>query len=335
MPPPAMKLSKQFLRSNASFLLCRENPSKFTGLRKTEPIFMVPPVPGQPKQDDLNPPRMKILERFFIDLVAGDQTSQDRAASRFTSLVGSTDEISLEKRNRAWSELNMCWRKNVKVKGFIMEKVRGGFSVGIAGFIAFMPQKRLNNLGGGMGVMPNRFIIESIDAKKMKIVVTPAQQPFRIRKEDRETYWKPLGTKPLPLLGNSGGGGGGGMWQNNNNNNTSLPPLGNSGGGGGLWQNNNTSLPPLGNSGGGGGLWQNDNNSLFLNRRENRRETQAQGGSMLRNRRGNEYESPSRGLRNGWESQQPAAPMSDKERDGFAAVSRGLLHGWGSQPQRV
>ncbi|KAI3935438.1 hypothetical protein MKW98_027578 [Papaver atlanticum] len=195
------KLSKQFLRSNASFLLCRDNPSKFTGLRKTEPVFMVPAVPGQPKQDDLNPPRMKILERFFIDLVAGDQFSQDRASSRFTSLVGSTDEMSLERRNRAWSELNMCWRKNIKVKGFIMEKIRGGFSVGIAGFIAFIPQKRMtNNFGGGMmGVLPDRFIIETIDVKKMKIVVSPAQQPFRIRKEDRDKFWKPM-TMPSPTL---------------------------------------------------------------------------------------------------------------------------------------
>ncbi|KAI3867501.1 hypothetical protein MKX03_032354 [Papaver bracteatum] len=267
MPPPAMKLSKQFLRSNASFLLCRENPSKFTGLRKTEPIYMVPPVPGQPKQDDLNPPRMKILERFFIDLVAGDQFSQDRASSRFTSLVGSTDEMSLERRNRAWSELNMCWRKNIKVKGFIMEKVRGGFSVGIAGFIAFMPQKRMGNLGGGMGVLPNRFIIETIDVKKMKIVVSPAQQPFRIRKEDRDRFWKPM-TMPMP----------------------------------------STVLPT------------------------NRRGAQAEATPAKK--WGNEYESPSRGLRNGWESQQPVTP-SDKERDGLASMTRGILHGWGSQQPRI
>ncbi|KAI3884675.1 hypothetical protein MKX03_016123 [Papaver bracteatum] len=193
------KLSKQFLRSNASFLLCRENPSKFTGLRKAEPVFMVPAVPGQPKQDDLNPPRIKILERFFIDLVSGDQFSQDRASSRLTSLVGSTDEMSLERRNRAWSELIMCWRKNIKVKGFVTEKIRGGFSVGIAGFIAFMQQKRMtSNFGGGMiGVLPDRFIIETIDVKKMKIVVSPAQQPFRIRKEDGDKFWKPM---TMPLL---------------------------------------------------------------------------------------------------------------------------------------
>ncbi|KAI3929182.1 hypothetical protein MKX01_006418 [Papaver californicum] len=279
MPPPTMKLSKQFLRSNASFLLCRENPSKFTGLRKTEPIYMVPPVPGQPKQDDLNPPRMKILERFFIDLVAGDQLSQDRASSRFTSLVGSTDEMSLERRNRAWSELNMCCRKNIKVKGFIMEKIRGGFSVGIAGFIAFMPQKRMTgNFGGGMGVLPNRFIIENIDVKKMKIVVSPAQQPFRIRKEDTDRFWKPM-TMPLPSTTVNNGG----------------------------------SLPT---------------NPLFLNRRG------VQAEATPANKWGNEYQSPSRGLRNGWESQQPA-PLSDKERDGFASVTRGLLHGWGSQQSRI
>ncbi|KAI3974498.1 hypothetical protein MKX01_017991 [Papaver californicum] len=198
---------------------------------------MVPSVPGQPKQDDLNPPRMKILEH--------------RASSRFTSLVGSTDEMSLERRTRAWSELNMCCRKNIQVKGFIMEKIRGGVSVGIAGFIAFMPQKRMTgNFVGGMGVLLNRFVIEDIDVKKMKIVVSPAQQPFRIRKEDRDRFWKPM-TMPMPLT-----------------------------------------------------TW------------------------------GNEYQSPSRGLRNGWESQQTVR-LNDKERDGFASAMRGLLHGWGSQQSRI
>ncbi|KAI3861735.1 hypothetical protein MKW92_024436 [Papaver armeniacum] len=161
--------------------------------------------------------------------------------------------MSLERRNIALGELNMRWRKNIKVKGFIMEKVRGGFSVGIAVFIAFMPQKRMGNLGGGMDVLPNRFIIETIDVKKMKIVVSPAQQRFRIRKEDWDRFWKPM---------------------------------------------------------------------------------TMQMSSTIMNNVGNEYESPSRGVRNGWESQQPLTP-SDKERDGLASMTRGILHGWGSQQPRM
>ncbi|KAI3871723.1 hypothetical protein MKW92_004733, partial [Papaver armeniacum] len=30
-----------------------------------------------------------------------------------------------------------------------------------------------------------------IDVKKMKIVVSPAQQPFRVRKENKDRFWRP------------------------------------------------------------------------------------------------------------------------------------------------
>ncbi|XP_075097527.1 F-box protein PP2-B3-like isoform X2 [Nicotiana tabacum] len=70
------------------------------------------------------------------------------------------------RQNRAWMELNKIWRTNTKVKGFIIEKVKGGYSVAIAGFITFLPfrrrRKRISN---------DRFTIENINPKKTNIVV--------------------------------------------------------------------------------------------------------------------------------------------------------------------
>ncbi|MCD9559315.1 hypothetical protein HAX54_017213 [Datura stramonium] len=83
----------------------------------------------------------QILERFFIDLVAGESLIKERAAARFNDLVGSTDVVAGEplpllprrfRKNRAWMELNKIWRTNTKVKGFIIKKVKGGYSVAIA-----------------------------------------------------------------------------------------------------------------------------------------------------------------------------------------------------------
>jgi ribosomal protein S1 len=39
------------------------------------------------------------------------------------------------RQNRAWIELKKIWRMKKKVKGFIIKKIKGGYSVAIAGFI--------------------------------------------------------------------------------------------------------------------------------------------------------------------------------------------------------
>nr|UBT67924.1 ribosomal protein S1 [Panax quinquefolius] len=95
-----------------------------------------------------------ILERFFIDLVAGESLIKERAAARFNDLVGSTDVVAGEpllllprrfRQNRAWMELNKIWRTNTKVKGLIIKKRKGGYSVAIAGFLTFLPFRRSRN----------------------------------------------------------------------------------------------------------------------------------------------------------------------------------------------
>nr|QKO27477.1 ribosomal protein S1 [Freycinetia banksii] len=120
--------------------------------------------------------KKRILERFFIDLVAGESLIKERAAARFNDFVGSLDVVAGEpclllprrfRQNRAWMELKKIWRTKKKVKGFIIDKVKGGYSVAIAGFITFFPfcpliTKRIAN---------DRFTIESINPKRTNIVV--------------------------------------------------------------------------------------------------------------------------------------------------------------------
>ncbi|CAI9754033.1 unnamed protein product [Fraxinus pennsylvanica] len=121
------------------------------------------------------PVKKQILERCFVDMVTGDSAMKERAAVRFNDLVGPTDSVSGEqlllprrlRKNRAWMELTKIWRTNSKVRGFVAEKVRGGYSVTIAGYIAFLPSRPMIS----RRVPTDRFIIESINPKTNKIVV--------------------------------------------------------------------------------------------------------------------------------------------------------------------
>nr|QKO27510.1 ribosomal protein S1 [Aletris obovata] len=120
--------------------------------------------------------KKRILERFFIDLVAGESLIKERAATRFNDFVGSLDVVAGEpllllprrfRQNRAWIELKKIWRTKKKVKGFIIYKVKGGYSVAIAGFITFLPFCPLIT----QRIANDRFTIESINPKRTNIVV--------------------------------------------------------------------------------------------------------------------------------------------------------------------
>nr|QHB79547.1 ribosomal protein S1 [Sesuvium portulacastrum] len=196
-------LSRSFPRSNSSFFLCSGKALQSKVLRLREEIFLVDAGLGTPRicmQDEptgvpINRAtrfenkvgsldlvagesliKEQILERFFIDLVAGESLIKERAAARFNDLAGSTDVVAGEpllllprrfRQNRAWMELNKIWRTNTKLKGFIMGKVKGGYSVAIAGFIAFLPFRPLKS----QRISNNRFTIESINFKRTNIVV--------------------------------------------------------------------------------------------------------------------------------------------------------------------
>nr|QKO27487.1 ribosomal protein S1 [Petrosavia sakuraii] len=117
--------------------------------------------------------KKRIFERFFIDLVAGESLIKERAAARFHSFVGSLAGEPLLllprrcRQNRAWMELKKIWRTKKKVKGFIINKVKGGYSVAIAGFITFLPFCPLIT----QRIANDRFTIESINPKRTNIVV--------------------------------------------------------------------------------------------------------------------------------------------------------------------
>lgn len=197
-------LSRSFPRSNSSFFLCSGNALQSEVLRLREEMFLVNAGLGTPRicmQDEptgvpINRAtrfenkvgslgvvagesliKEQILERFFIDLVAGESLIKERAAARFNDLAGSTDVVAGEplllllprrfRQNRAWMELNKIWRMNTKVKGFIIEKVKGGYSVAIAGFITFLPFRPLIR----QRISNDRFTIESINPKRTNIVV--------------------------------------------------------------------------------------------------------------------------------------------------------------------
>lgn len=197
--------SRSFPRSNSSFLLCSGNASQSSVLRLRfrEEMFLVDAGPGTPKicmQDELTGVpihratrfenkvgslnvvagesliKKRILERFFIDLVAGESLIKERAAARFHDFWGSLDVVAGEpllllprrfRQNRAWVELQKIWRTKKKVKGFLIDKVKGGYLVAIAGFITFLPFYPLII----QRIANDRFTIESIHPKRTNIVV--------------------------------------------------------------------------------------------------------------------------------------------------------------------
>lgn len=196
-------LSRSFRRYNWSLLLCSGNALESEVLRLREEKFLVDAGPGTPRICMQDEPtgvpihratrfenkvgsldvvagesliKEQILERFFIDLVAGESLKKERAAARFNDLVGSTDVVAGEpllllprrfRQNRAWMELNKILRTKKKVKGFIIEKVKGGYSVAIAGFITFLPFRPLIT----QRIANDRFTIESMEPKNRTNIV--------------------------------------------------------------------------------------------------------------------------------------------------------------------
>lgn len=198
-------MSRMFPRSNSSFLLSGGNALQSQVSRLREETFLVDAGPGTPRicmEDELirvptnksitrfenkvgyldkragesSSIKNRVLERFFMDIVAGDPVTKQRAAAKFNDLVGAEDAAPGEptlllprrfRQTQAWIELNKIWRTNRKVKGFVVEKLRGGYSVAIGGYIAFLPIRLLLS----KRIWNDRFTIESINPKDKSIVV--------------------------------------------------------------------------------------------------------------------------------------------------------------------
>lgn len=211
--------SRSFPRSNSSFLLCSGNAlqSSVLRLRLREEMFLVDAGLGTPKicmQDELTGLPIKratrfenkvgsknvvageslikkrIFERFFIDLVAGESLIKERAAARFNDFVGSLDVAAGEplllpqrfRQNRAWIELKKIWRTKKKVKGFQINKIEGGYSVAIAGFITFLPFK-FKKAKKKKRIANARFTIDSFIPKRRDIVIIAADSNKNLMKK--------------------------------------------------------------------------------------------------------------------------------------------------------
>jgi ribosomal protein S1 len=128
-----MSFRRSFARSNSSFFSCNGKAflSSVLRLRGREKMFLVDAGLDTPiicLQNELTGVPINRATRFenkvgFLDVVAGEPLLLPR---KF-------------RQNRAWMELKKIWRTNKKVKGFRLEKIKGGYSVAIAGFITFLP----------------------------------------------------------------------------------------------------------------------------------------------------------------------------------------------------
>ena len=193
--------SRSFPRSNSSFLLCSGNASQSSvlRLRLREEMFLVDAGLGTPKicmQDELTGLPIKRATRFenkvgSKNVVAGESLIKERAAARFNDFVGSQDVAAGEpllppqrfRQNRAWIELKKIWRTKKKVKGFQIKKIKGGYSVAIAGFITFLPFK-LKRALKRKRIAKAQFTIDSFIPKRRDIVIIPAANK-NLRKRKR------------------------------------------------------------------------------------------------------------------------------------------------------
>ncbi|GFP92115.1 ribosomal protein s1 mitochondrial [Phtheirospermum japonicum] len=196
-------MSRLFPRSNSSFFLRSGSALEAKVVRLREEMYLIDAGVGRPRiatQNELiKPPKTSgpatfssqvgflnpsdrdlpvknlILQRCFVDLVTGDSRTKQQAAARFDDIVGQNDAVGggeqpllLPRRfrkHRAWLELKNLWSANAKVKGFVAEKMRGGYSIAIAGYLAFLPYRQVFN----KRIQSDRFIIESINPKNIVV----------------------------------------------------------------------------------------------------------------------------------------------------------------------
>ena len=196
-------MSRLFPKSNSSFLLQREVALNAKAVRLRDDTYLIDAGVGRPRtalaSELADPPKSagpatfstkvgflhaargestvknSLLQRCFVDLVTGDSRTKLNAAARFEDMVGQTDSACageqplllprMFRKQRAWQELQHRWKFNRKVKGFIAGKVRGGYSVGIAGYLAFLPARNVVN----RRIDGDRFVIESLSPRNFVV----------------------------------------------------------------------------------------------------------------------------------------------------------------------
>ncbi|KAK9050492.1 hypothetical protein SSX86_030538 [Deinandra increscens subsp. villosa] len=198
-------MSRLFRKSNSSFLLSSGKALTSEVSRLRDDMLLVDAGIGTPKMtmpDELREipsnvtkfenkvgfmeatageslVKTQILERMFMDLVAGEPDMKERAVARFNDLVGSTDSVAGEPaillsrrftQNQAWMELKKACLSHKPLRGFPVEKVRGGYSIAIAGYIAFLPMRSIIGRSKSSS-KKDLFTVESFNLKRKKLTV--------------------------------------------------------------------------------------------------------------------------------------------------------------------
>nr|YP_008080937.1 ribosomal protein S1 [Butomus umbellatus]AFY16554.1 ribosomal protein S1 [Butomus umbellatus] len=143
-------------------------------------MFLVDAGLGTPRICMQNEPTGVAINRAtrFENKVGSHHVGNGQSERRATGLndfFGSLDVVAGEplllprkfRLFRAWMELKKIWRTKKKVQGLILDKVKGGSSVAIAGFITFIPWSSLNKKRRDN----YRFTIQSLHPKRKNIVV--------------------------------------------------------------------------------------------------------------------------------------------------------------------
>nr|ARX11171.1 ribosomal protein S1 [Albidella oligococca] len=161
-----MSFRRSFQKSNSSFFFSNEQAFLSSVLRlrrwRTE-MFLVDAGLGTPRicmQYEPTGVPINRATRFENKVGFRGEKSviKERTTTRFHDFFGSLDVVAGEplllprkfRFFRGEMELQKILRTNKKVKGFLLDKVKGGYSVAIAGFITFLPFRSLKKKGGRM-----------------------------------------------------------------------------------------------------------------------------------------------------------------------------------------
>lgn len=197
-------MSRLFPKSNSSFLLTGGVALKAKVLRQSEDMYVIDAGVGRPRavmaNELIKPPksagpatfttkvgflnrsrgepevRTSFLQRYFVDMVTGDPRTRNLAAARFEDAMGESMDAAggaeqpllmprKLRKQRALAELKNLWQSNRKVKGFIVGRVKGGYTVAIGGYIAFLP----NQFAVNRRMEGDRFVIQTLTPQKFLV----------------------------------------------------------------------------------------------------------------------------------------------------------------------
>ena len=124
--------------------------------------------------------------------------------------VSNADRVAVERQEGAWREIKNHYRAGTHVKGRIMNAVNGGYAVGIAGLVAFLPNQCVRPYRGSPTppageLLPFKILGLTEDIKNVILVGPMVSQSSG----KRDVPWAGRGGKRSPGASGDAGGGGG------------------------------------------------------------------------------------------------------------------------------